>query len=88
MINSMSSFRSGTRGNDSDDCFAPKGALDPLDNGNYKHFAPTGAKCGKAEPFRTSGGKAAATTRKKLMLLDFFHDAQHVATQNFVDITL
>jgi hypothetical protein len=36
---------------------------------------------GKAEPYRTECGIAAA-----LMLLNCFHDAQHVAAKNFIDV--
>ena len=33
-------------------------------------------------------GKAAATTRKKLMLLNPLHHPKHVPTQNLINITL
>ena len=36
---------------------------------------------GEAEPYRTECGFAAA-----LMFLDLFHDSQHIAAENLVDI--
>src|SRR5205814_616262 len=37
--------------------------------------------------FNAESAKASAKGREGLFLLDFFHDTQHVAAQNLVDIT-